>query len=97
MLKTKDPLQKKIVSIEGTMDSAIKKIKETMISGKEIEATYNDILQSCEGLMEEMKQQQEKERREEEEVCSATLMYNTIMVEVKSFEEVLVSVDNLYM
>ncbi|XP_065907507.1 unconventional myosin-VI-like [Dysidea avara] len=67
VLKKKDPLQKNIVSIEGTMDSAVKKIKETMISGKEIEAIYNDILQSCEGLMGEMKQQQEKERREEEE------------------------------
>jgi len=50
------------------MDSEMKKIKETRISGKEIEAIYNDIVQSCEGLKEEMKQQQEKERREEEKV-----------------------------
>jgi len=78
VLKKKDSLQKKIVSIEGTMDSEIKKIKEMTISGKEIEAIYNDILQSCEGLMEEMKQQQEKERREEEEVCSITLMHGII-------------------
>ena len=73
MLKKKDPLQKKIVSIEGTMDGAIKKIKETVIAGKEVEAIYNDILQSCEALMEEMKHQQDKERREEEEV--STTMY----------------------
>ena len=76
VLKKKDPLQKNIVSIEGTMDSAVKKIKETMISGKEIEAIYNNILQSCEGLMGEMKQQQEKERREEEEVCHVACKLN---------------------
>jgi len=60
VLKKKDPLQRKIISIEDTMDNAMKTIKETMISGKEIEAMYNDILQSYEGLMEEIKNNKKK-------------------------------------
>ena len=68
VLKKKDQLQRKIVKIEATMDSSIDKIKKATIPKQEIEKMYNDILKSCEALMDEIKQKQEQERREEEEV-----------------------------
>ena len=52
------------------MDSSIDKIKKTTMSKQEIEKMHNGILNSCEGLMGEIKQRQEQERREEEEVKS---------------------------
>ena len=52
------------------MDSSIDKIKKTSISKQEIERMYNEIVNTCEVLVAEIKQRQEQERREEEEVKS---------------------------
>ena len=72
VLKKQDQLRQKIIKIEATMDSSIDKIKKTAISKQEIEKTHNDILNTCEALMGEIKQRQEQERREEEEVKCVT-------------------------
>ena len=74
VLKKQEQLHQKIVKIEATMDSSIDKIKTTTLSKQEIEKTHNEILNSCEVLMGELKQQQEQERREEEEVKSVVLL-----------------------
>ena len=68
VLKKQDQLRQKVVKIEATVDSSIDKIKSTTISKQEIEKMYNGILNTCEGLMVEIRHQQEQERREEEEV-----------------------------
>ena len=70
VLKKKDQLQQKIVKVEATMDSSIDKIKKTSISKQEIERVCNEIVNTCEALVGEIKQRQEQERREEEEVKS---------------------------
>lgn len=72
VLKKRDQLQQKIIKIEATMDSSIDKIKKTTISEHEIKKTHNDILNTCEAIMGEIKQRQEQERREEEEVKFVT-------------------------
>ena len=73
ILKKQDELRQKIIKIEATMDSSIDNIKNTTISKQQIEKAHNDILNSCEGLMVEIKKRQEQERREEEEVVNMFL------------------------
>jgi len=75
VLKKQEQLHQKIVKIEATMDSSIDKIKMIALSKQEIEKIHNEILNSCELLMGELKQQQEQERREEEEVTSVRLFF----------------------
>ena len=63
VLKKKDQLQWKIVKVEATMDRSIEKIMKTTISKQEIEKMYNDIVNTCEALVDEIKQRQEQDRR----------------------------------
>ena len=80
VLKKQQQLHQKIVKIEATMDSSIDKIKTTTLSKQEIEKIHNEILNSCELLMGELKQQQEQERREEEEVTFVRLFLVCFML-----------------